>query len=156
LPLIARLFPNALILFARRDPRDTVLSCFRHRFQMTDPIYQMLTLQGTAELFAATMEFAEASEEALGIQSLSCPLEAIIADFDGETRKICDHLGIEWTPALRDFAAHVGDRGVFTPSAAQLARGLNAQGVGKWHDYADQMAPVLPLLAPWVERFCYS
>ncbi|HKD23774.1 MAG TPA: sulfotransferase, partial [Rhizomicrobium sp.] len=32
LPLIARLFPDARILFCLRDPRDVVLSCFRRRF----------------------------------------------------------------------------------------------------------------------------
>ena len=31
-PVIAKLFPNARILFALRDPRDVVLSCFRRRF----------------------------------------------------------------------------------------------------------------------------
>ena len=54
---------------------------------------------------------------------------------------------------MRDFAAGVKERGVFTPSGPQLARGLNAQGVGKWRDYAAEMAPVLPVLEPWVERF---
>ena len=34
LPIIARLFPRARILFALRDPRDVVLSCFRQAFQM--------------------------------------------------------------------------------------------------------------------------
>ena len=43
LPLIARLFPSAKILFARRDPRDVVLSCFRRRFRMNPAMYQMLT-----------------------------------------------------------------------------------------------------------------
>ena len=35
----------------------------------------------------------------------------------------------------------------------QLARGLNAQGVGKWRDYAAELAPVQPLLEPWVAKF---
>jgi hypothetical protein len=34
LPLIAKLFPRAKIIFALRDPRDVVLSCFRRRFAM--------------------------------------------------------------------------------------------------------------------------
>jgi tetratricopeptide (TPR) repeat protein len=156
LPLIARLFPDARILLARRDPRDTVLSCFRHRFQMSAPIYQMLTLEGTAELFDAAMRFAEASEQAFGLDPLLCPLEALVADFDGETRKLCAALGIEWTAKLRDFAAAVGDRGVLTPSGPQLARGLNAEGIGRWRDYAGPLAPVLPLLAPWVARGGYG
>ena len=32
---IAKLFPNAKILFALRDPRDVVLSCFRRRLVLT-------------------------------------------------------------------------------------------------------------------------
>ena len=48
LPLIARLFPKAKILFAYRDPRDVVLSCFRRRFNMNPAMYQLLTLEGAA------------------------------------------------------------------------------------------------------------
>jgi hypothetical protein len=153
LPLIARLFPDARVLFARRDPRDTVLSCFRHRFQMTDPVWQMLSLEGVAELYAATMAMAEASEEAFGLFTHDVRLEALIADFDGETKAVCDFIGVPWDERMRDFAAGVAARGVFTPSGPQLTRGLNAQGVGKWRDYAGELEPVMPLLAPWVARF---
>src|SRR5205085_2000928 len=132
LPLIARLFPDARVLFARRDPRDIILSCFRHRFQMTDPVWQMLTLEGTAALYDATMQMVEASEEAFGLFTHPVQLEALIADFDGETKVVCDFIGIAWDEGMRDFAAGVKERGVFTPSAPQLAQGLNAQGVGKW------------------------
>ena len=153
LPAIARLFPGARILFARRDPRDIVLSCFRHRFQMAAPVFQMLTLEGTAALYAATMAMAEASETAFALDMHDTALEAIIADFDGETKAICAFIGVEWREGLRDFAAGAATRGVFTPSGPQLARGLNAAGVGRWRDYEDEMAAVLPALAPWVERF---
>ena len=153
LPLIARLFPDARVLFARRDPRDTVLSCFRQRFQMTDPVWQMLTMEGTAELYAATMAMAEASEQAFGLFTHDVRLEALIADFDGETKAVCNFIGVPWDERMRDFAANVASRGVFTPSGPQLARGLNAQGVGKWRDYAAEMAPVMEVLAPWVARF---
>ena len=34
---------------------------------MTDPVWQMLTLEGTAALYAATMAMAEASEQAFGL-----------------------------------------------------------------------------------------
>lgn len=145
LPLIARLFPDARVLFARRDPRDTVLSCFRHRFQMNDPVYQMLTLEGAAALYAATMRMAAASEHAFSLYTHKVVLEAIIGDFDKEMKAVCAFIGVDWREDLRDFAGQIGARGVFTPSGPQLARGLNAQGVGKWRDYAAEMAAVLPL-----------
>jgi tetratricopeptide (TPR) repeat protein len=150
LPLIARLFPEARILFVRRDPRDTVLSCFKSRFQMSGPVHQMLTLDGAAELYAATMAMAAATEKAFGLFAHPVALEALIADFDKETKAICATLGIDWLPELRDFATQVAARGVATPGAARLAEGLNSRGIGRWRDHADEMAGVLPILAPWL------
>ena len=66
LPLIARLFPNAKILFAYRDPRDVVLSCFRRRFNMNPAMYQLLTLEGAAAFYDATMQLADAGAAAAG------------------------------------------------------------------------------------------
>ena len=153
LPLIARLFPDARILIATRDPRDVILSCFRHRFQMSGAAFQLLTLEGGAALYDATMRLAEASEAAFGLAMHRVAHEAVVADFDGETRRLCAFLGIGWTERLRDFAAHAAGRDVATPSGPQLTRGLNARGLGKWRDYEAELAPVLPILAPWIERF---
>ena len=37
-----------------------------------------------------------------------------------------------------------------------FARGLYREGIGQWRRYRDQLAPVLPILAPWVAEFGYS
>lgn len=153
LPLIARLFPNALILFAARDPRDVVLSCFRHRFQMTAAAWQLLTLDGAAELYDATMELAEASAASFALKLHRTALETMVGDFHGETARICAFLGVEWTPAFRDFGQHVAGREVATPSGPQLVGGLNTRGIGKWRNYDSQLAPIFPILQPWIDRF---
>ena len=57
---------------------------------------------------------------------------------------------------MTDFAAKARTRGISTPSAAQVARGLNREGQGTWRDYRDQLATVVPLLEPWVRRFGYE
>ena len=130
LPLIARLFPEARILFARRDPRDVVLSCFRRRFQMNAPMYQLLTLESAAAFYAATMQLAARLDQVLALDSLEVRHESLVADFEREVRAICGFLGLEWTEAMHGFADRTRDRGIATPSGAQLARGLNAEGVG--------------------------
>ena len=56
LPLIARLFPNAKILLALRDPRDVVLSCFRRRFAMNAGMYEFTELENTAAYYEAVMD----------------------------------------------------------------------------------------------------
>ena len=153
LPLIARLFPQAKILFARRDPRDVVLSCYRRRFAMSAPAYQMLTLPGAAGYYDAAMQIAERMASA---NTHVVRHEALVGDFDATARAACSFLGLPWTERLRGFAERVKDRGIATPSGAQLAGGLSAEGIGAWRRYRAQLAPALPRLAPWVTRFGYE
>lgn len=156
LPLIARLFPEAKILFARRDPRDVVLSCYRRRFVMSGSAYQLLTLPGAAGYYDAAMRIAALMEPAMGARTHVVRHEALIEDFDGVVGGVCDALGLAWTDDLRAFSDRTRDRGVATPSAAQLAGGLSAEGVGQWRRYRAQMAAALPKLTPWAERFGYA
>ena len=156
LPLIARLFPDAKVLFARRDPRDVVLSCFRRRFAMSGPAYQMLTLQGTADYYDAAMHLAARIGRDFPLDQFVVRHEALVEDFDAVAREVCAFLGLEWTEAMRDFAARTRDRGIATPSGAQLAGGLSSEGVGHWRWYAHPLAPVMPTLKPWVDTFGYA
>ena len=155
LPLIARLFPDATVLFARRDPRDVVLSSFRRRFALNGPMHALLTLEGAADLYDAAMTLAGRVFARSDLLWSEVVHERLVDDFDGESARACRALGLEWTPALRDFSARIAEREVATPSGAQLAGGLSREGVGTWRRYRRELAPVLPRLRPWVERFGY-
>ena len=156
LPVIAKLFPGARILFARRDPRDVVLSCFRRRFGMNAAMYELLTLEGAAAFYDTVMQLSEIYRDLLPLPLHEVRYESLVDDFEGTARAVCDFLGLEWDEAMRDFAAKARSRGISTPSAAQVARGLNREGQGAWRRYREQLKAVLPLLDPWVERFGYA
>jgi hypothetical protein len=156
LPIVAKLFPDARILFARRDPRDVVLSCFRRRFGMNPSMYPLLTLQGAAAFYDAVMRLTEIYRDVLILPQHVVRYESLVEDFEGTARAACGFIGLEWDQGLLDFAARARTRGISTPSAAQVARGLNREGQGAWRHYRDQMAPVLPILDPWVRRFDYD
>jgi catechol 2,3-dioxygenase-like lactoylglutathione lyase family enzyme len=155
LPVIRRLFPAARVLFVVRDPRDVVLSCFRQRFRMTAAMAEFASLDQAARFYDAVMGLAQVYRERLPLDLHLHRHEALVADFEGRTRKILSFLGLEWDDAVHRF----GDSGgqlVRTPSAPQVARGLYADGIGQWRAYAGPMQPALPILAPWVERFGYG
>ena len=59
LGLIYRLFPDAKIIFALRDPRDVVLSCFQQRFGMNAAMFQFLKLETTAAYYDQVMKLAD-------------------------------------------------------------------------------------------------
>lgn len=153
--LIAKLFPQAKIVFALRDPRDVVFSCFRRRFKITRQMYELLTLEGAARFYDVIMTLREVYRSKLSLPTIDVHNEDLIGDFEGETRKVCDFLGIEHDAAMSEFAQHARKRAISTPSATQVVRGLYRQGMGQWRPYRDHLAPVLPVLAPWAARFGY-
>jgi tetratricopeptide (TPR) repeat protein len=156
LPLIARLFPAARVLFACRDPRDVVLSCFRHRFRMSAPLYEFLTLEGCAAYYDAVMQVYVECARLLPLDLTLVRHEDVVGGFEREMHRLCERLGIDRAPGMEDIARRTGQREVLTPSTAQLARGLNSKGVGHWQRYREPLQPVLPALAPWVDRFRYE
>jgi hypothetical protein len=156
LPLIARLFPDAKILFACRDPRDIVLSCFRHRFRMSAPIYELLTIEGAASYYAAVMQFLIRSMSIWTLDTLLVRHEDLVTGFTREMKRICEFMKIEWVPAMGDFALRTKERAVLTPSTAQLVHGLSTEGLGQWRRYRTWLAAVQETLEPWVKRFYYD
>jgi tetratricopeptide (TPR) repeat protein len=156
LPIITRLFPEGRILLAIRDPRDVVWSCFRRRFRMSAPYFELLSLAGAAELYDAVMELTTKFITALQLRVHVVKLEAFVDDFDAQLQDVCDFLKLERTESMRDFAATARARGVATASGAQMARGLSKSGFGEWRRYRDELSPVLPRLERWVRHYGYE
>jgi tetratricopeptide (TPR) repeat protein len=156
LPLIAKLFPEAKILFAVRDPRDVVFSCFRRRLQMNPSTYECLTLPGAAAFYSATMQLAQSAQLVLGLDWHEVRHEQLVADFEREMHAICQYIGLDWEPSMRDFALRLNGRERATPSTAQLSHGLISPARSHWRHYEAQLSPVLPVLAPWLEKFGYA
>jgi hypothetical protein len=156
LPLIAKLFPNAKIVTARRDPRDVVLSCLRRRFVIGPSTMEFLTLEGASRLYDLVMRLDILFERHLNLRRRVHVHERLIETFGGETRALCEFLDLPWRTEMEDFADRARSSGVATPSAPQIVRGVNADGVGVWRRYAAEIRPVLPQLEPWAIRFGYE
>jgi Tfp pilus assembly protein PilF len=155
LPIIARLFPNARILFMRRDPRDVVWSCFRTNFALTNAAEDFTTIKRAALHYDALMRLMDLSVDRFDMHVHIVRYDGIVREFDSETRALCDFLGVPWTKHLRDFNLTAKARGVSTASAAQVRKPLY-DGTRQWERYRAQLDPVLPILAPWVERFGFE
>lgn len=155
LPLIAKLFPQAKILFAVRDPRDVMLSCYRRQFLLNPSMYEFLELKGAARFYSSMMQLAVLCREKFGQPWKETRHEALIEDFDNHIAAIFAFIGLEWDDEVRAFAQKARARTIATPSSTQVIKGLNREGMAQWRHYRAELAPILPLLRPWVERFGY-
>jgi tetratricopeptide (TPR) repeat protein len=155
LAMIARLFPDAIVVLCRRDPRDVVLSCFRRHFRVNASTYQMAGLERAARHYDAVMRLVDLQLAVLPMPVHVVDYAALVGSFDATTRSLAQFVGVPWTEAARDFSRTAAAREVRTVSAPQVRRGL-FDGTRQWERYREQMAPVLPLLEPWVRKFGYA
>ena len=155
LALLTRLFPEAKVIFAQRDPRDVCLSAHLQLMTPSPATAHLLTWEGTARLYAATLAWWAHIRPRLSLQVLDLRYEAVIADFEAACRPMFGFLGLAWTDAARDFHTGAAGRFIASPSRNQVSRPLYATSVGRWRRHASQFAAVDGMLAPAVEALGY-
>jgi tetratricopeptide (TPR) repeat protein len=144
LGLAAILFPNARVVICRRDPRDTALSCFFHHFGDDLPWSYDLSACGTR-----TRQIDRLVEHwltTLPLRIHEVHYETLVADLEGESRRLLDFLGLEWDPACLEF--HRTDRTILSASLWQVRQPLYATSVGRWRSYRQHLGPLIAALGP--------
>ncbi len=142
LGLIATLFPSARVILCRRDPRDTCLSCFFQRFSSGNLFSFDLAECGrhhvqTDRLIAHWLK-------ALPLRMLEVQYEDLVADLEGQSRRIISFLGLPWNAACLEF--HRTERAVKTASAWQVRQPIYTRSVGRWRNYERHLEPLFESL----------
>ena len=155
--IIHRIFPDARIIFAERHPCDAVLSCFMSNFTLSRAMRSFTDLEETALLYDAVFEAWTRTESLLPLNVHRIRYEHMVEDLEGEMRRLLDYLGLPWDSRVLDNRASAARRDyIATASYSQVTEPIYQRSAGRWTRYRDQMAPVLPILAPWAERLGYE
>lgn len=155
LPLIDAIFPDARILFVMRDPRDVCLSCVMQLMVPGAATLHLLRLEDTAKLYAQVMRFWQQIRGQLTTPWRLLRYEDAVNDFEGTFRPIFDFIGLEWRDDVVNFHRQAAGRYVASPSRNQVAQPLFKSSLERWHRYENELAPVIPILAPLIEDFGY-
>jgi len=156
LPAVARVFPRAKILFAVRDPRDVVLSCFQQRFGMNTAMYELLRLDTAARYYDQVMGLAKKTRALHDFPMHDVRYEDVIADIEGKARKTIEFLGLDWDPAVLEYREKAKSRAINTPSVVQVVEPIYTSSQGKWQNYEAQLGGIMDRLAPWVQHWGYE
>jgi tetratricopeptide (TPR) repeat protein len=143
--LIHLVLPNARIIHACRDPRDTAFSCFSLLFSGTlEFTYDLAEL---GRYYSAYLKLMAHWREALpqGIM-LEVQYEDVVRDLEGQARRIIAHCGLEWDAACLSF--YKTERSVRTASATQVRQPIYQTSIGRWRRHEAQLQPLLRELPP--------
>jgi tetratricopeptide (TPR) repeat protein len=142
LGLIHAVFPNARIIYLRRDPIDTCLSCYFQPF--TAALNFTMDLADLAHYYREHQRLIAHWRGVLPSGTLfEVPYAELVADQEGWTRNILDFLGLEWDERCLDFQKT--DRTVLTASFWQVRQEIYRRSAGRWRNYERFIAPLLEL-----------
>jgi tetratricopeptide (TPR) repeat protein len=141
--LIHLALPNAIIIHTIRDPVDTCLSCFSRLFtEGQNHTYDLAELGRYYRHYQALMAHWHRVLPAGRI--LDVRYEDVVADLEGQARRIIAHCGLNWDPHCLDF--HQTERPVLTASAAQVRQPIYNSAIGRWRVYGPLLRPLLEAL----------
>lgn len=138
---IARALPRARIVCLRRSPMDTVLSNFRNLFAISSRYYDYsYDLLDIAAYYVRFDRLMARWREALPGQLIEVRYEDLVADQEGQSRRLIAHCGLDWVDECLAF--HTNAAPVSTPSAAQVRRPIYRDSVARWKRHAAVLEPV--------------
>lgn len=142
--LLHSVFPKARIIYTRRDPVDTCLSCYFQNFSAGMSFAR--DLSDLAEYYRVHQRLMKHWITVLPAGTiLEVPYEELVADQVAWTHRILDFLGLEWDDRCLSFEKT--ERAVNTASAWQVRQKIYSRSVERWRHYERFIGPLKGLRA---------
>ena len=141
--LIALLFPNAHILFCRRDPLDNCFSIYSNWFNDSHSYARDLSVLGS--YYKEHLRLMEHWKAVLPNQILEVQYETLVRDLEGTARRMVDFIGLPWDPACLSF--HENERAVTTISKWQVRQPIYSTSIARWRAFESHLQPLKDALA---------
>ncbi len=138
------ILPNAKVIDARRHPMDSCMGSFKQLFAKGQAFtYDLFEL---AEYYLQYARIMKHWDRVLPGTVLRVDYEAMLADQEGQTRRILAHCGLAWEDACLDF--HRTERAVKTASSEQVRRPVYRSSLQSWRRFAPFLEDLERHLAP--------
>jgi len=142
LGLIALLFPNAVLIHCRRDPRDVAVSCWMTGFRSVRWTNDPRHIAARIHQYERLMDHWRAVLPGV-IHEVE--YEQTVDDLEGTARRLIEACGLDWEPACLDF--HRTLRPVRTASFSQVRQPVYRGSIGRWKNYENELADLFAALS---------
>jgi len=149
LPLIRAALPNARIVDARRHPLACGFSNFKQYYASGAGFsYRLESIGRFYRDYWRFMRHFESVQPGVVCRMIN---EQLIDEPEQQVRRLLDHLGLPFEPSCLEF--YKNERAVRTPSAEQVRRPINREGVDSWRHFEPWLGELKNALGPALESW---
>ena len=134
-PLIMHMFPGVKIIHCKRDALDCCLSNYTQAFARLH--MQTHDLYWLGRYFADYERTMNAWHEVPEVDMIDLQYEELVADPEGQSKRVMEFLGREWTEDILEF--HKSKRTVNTASRDQVRKKIYTSSVKKYTPYEHRL-----------------
>ncbi len=145
--LIQLILPEATIIDARRGALACCVSNLKQLFAQGQEF--SYSVDDIARYYRTYLELMRHWDAALPGKVLRVCNEDVVADLEGQVRRILAHCRLDFDPACLAF--HQTRRAVRTPSSEQVRQPISSEGVDQWRNFEPWLDPLKAALGDAVE-----
>ncbi len=149
LGLIHLMLPNAKIIDVRREPMACCFSNFKQLFAQGQEF--TYSLEDLARYYRTYLELMRHWDAVLPARVLRVQYEDVVADLEGNVRRLLEFCGLTFEPACLTF--HRTERSVRTASSEQVRQPIYREGLSQWRHYEPWLAPLREALGDALMRY---
>src|SRR6516225_9574408 len=147
--LIHLMLPNARIIDARREP---LACCFGNLKQLFAHGQEFAySVEDIARYYRTYLELMRHWDAVLPGRVLRVQYEDVVADLEGNVRRILDHCGLEFEPSCVEF--YRTERSVRTASSEQVRQPIYREALDQWRHYEPWLGPLREALGDALTRY---
>ncbi|MBO6564235.1 MAG: sulfotransferase [Pseudomonadales bacterium] len=139
---ICELFPDAIIVHAKRDPISNCLSIFKTNFMGYHPYAQDLRTLGL--YFGEYRKLMSYWQNNYGPRIFDSEYEKLVTETKPAVENILKRCGLEWEDEIDSF--HESERIVRTASIDQVRQPVYQSSLKSWKKYSEQLGPLINAL----------
>jgi tetratricopeptide (TPR) repeat protein len=143
LGLIHLILPNAKIIDARREPMACCFSNFKQLFASGQEF--TYDLQDIGRYYRSYVDLMAHWETVLPGKILRVRHEDVVADLEGNVRRMLEFCGLNFEPQCIEF--HRTERSVRTASSEQVRRPIFTEGLHQWEHFEPWLGGLRQVLA---------
>lgn len=140
--LIRQVFPEARIIFIRRNPVETGFSIYRRNFSRTWKFAN--SLEEIGHYYGQYARVKAHWFETLGDELGFIQYEDLVRDFEGQLKRLVAFCGLEWDANCLEY--YKQDRTVITFSTAQVRKPPSAKHLNSTKPYRAGLQPLITTL----------
>tara|TARA_R110002073_G_scaffold119441_12_gene260776 strand:+ start:1599 stop:3467 length:1869 start_codon:yes stop_codon:yes gene_type:complete len=141
--LIMQLFPDARVLYMKRDPRDVCLSIYSRLFP--DVHNYATDLDNLAHFTAHAEKLNDHWKEIFPERYREVVYEDLVNNSEEVSQDIASFCDLEWHAGCLEF--HKLKVASYTFSELQVRKPLNKAGIGRWRKYEAYLHPLIKALS---------